>query len=35
MRLLPADQAIGLDVDGSAGQFAVSLKEAHELGIFG
>ena len=30
-----ADQAIKLDTDGSAGQFAESLKEAHELGIFG
>ena len=30
-----ADRAIALDADGSAGQFAASLKEAHELGIFG
>ena len=29
------DKAIQLDPDGSAGQFALALKDAHELGIFG
>ena len=29
------DRAIQLEPDGSAGQFAMALKDAHELGIFG
>ena len=33
--LTELDRAVELDPEGSAGQFAKALKEAHELGIFG
>ncbi len=33
--VISLDKAIELDSDGSAGEFARALKEAHELGVFG